>query len=113
MALALNRVAFLELLLNYCVGVNSFLNKPLLEFLYGYASRSNLSPIKEMLDENNDYYSFDKSYKHYNIVRTLCSYTGQKTSKCCIELSKIRDKIVKILCCRMIKKGHSEFIEVI
>ena len=112
MALALNRVAVLELLLNYCVGVSSFLTKPLLEFLYGYASRSNTSPIKEMVDEDNDYYPVDGNYKHYNTVKTLCSYTGYETSKCSIQLSKIRD-IIKILCGRMIKKGHEEFIEVI
>lgn len=112
MALALNRVAFLELLLNYCVSVSSFLTKPLLEFLYGYASRSNTLPIKDMVDEDNDYYPADENYKHYNTAKTLCSYTGYEASKCSIQLSKIRD-IIKILCGRMIKKGHEEFIEVI
>lgn len=112
MALAINRVAVLKLLWNYCVSISSFLKKPLLEFLYGYASRSSTSPIKEMVDEDNDYFPVDESFKHYNTVKTLCSYTGSKTSKCSIQLSKTRD-IIKILCGHMIKKGHEEFIEVI
>ena len=54
MALALDRVAFLELLLNYGVSVQSFLKKNLLEFLYGYRAlvRTNCSTMKY---EENDY----------------------------------------------------------
>ena len=54
MALALDRVAFLELLLNYGVSVQSILNKNLLEFFYGYRAlvRTNCSTMKY---EENDY----------------------------------------------------------
>ena len=111
MALALNRVDFLELLLNYCVSVNSILTKSLLQFLYGYQSRISQSPIKEMI-ETKDYCSVDESDKHYNTIKTLCGYTGQEMNKCCIQLSKVGD-VVKKLCGNMIKKGHEKFIEVI
>ena len=111
MALALNRVDFLELLLNYCVSVNSILTESLLQFLYGYQSRISQSPIKEMI-EDKDYCSVDDNYKHYNTIKTLCGYTGQETSKCCIQLSKIED-VVNKSCGNMIKKGHEKFIEVI
>ena len=111
MALALNRVDFLELLLNYCVSVNSILTKSLLQFLYGYQSRISQSPIKEMIEDKH-YCSVDENCKHYNTIKTLCGYTGQETSKCCIQLSKIGGLVEK-LCGNMIKKGHERFIEVI
>lgn len=53
MALALNRVEFLELLLYYCVSVKGILTKPVLEFLYGYASFKYQSPIKEMVRDDD------------------------------------------------------------
>ena len=110
MALALNRVEFLELLLYYCVSVNAILTKPVLEFLYGYASYKYQSPIKEMI-RDVDYCKYEEP-KYSDTVKTLCSYTGQKLDKCCIKLSKIKD-IIRKLCGRMITKGNEDFIQVI
>ena len=111
MALALNRVAVLELLLNHDVNIKSFLKTTLLEFSYGYASRSNFSPMKKMIDEDKDYDSFKGDDKHYKTVTKLCSYNGQEVEKCSIDLSKI-EVIVKRLCRSMIKAGHEDFTEV-
>ena len=110
MALALNHVGFLELLLNYYVSVSSILTKPLLEFLYGYASRINLSPIKEMFNDS-DYSKIEKTYNHLHTVKKLCNYAGQDTTRCCIPIPKIR-KIVKKFCSRLINKEHQEFMKV-
>lgn len=110
MALALNRVEFLELLLYYCVSVKGILTKPVLEFLYGYASFKYQSPIKEMV-RDDDYCKYEET-KYSDTVKTLCSYTGQKVDKCCIKLSKIKD-IVRRLCGRMIPKGDEDFMQVI
>lgn len=110
MALALNRVEFLELLLYYCVSVKGILTKPVLEFLYGYASFKYQSPIKEMV-RDDDYCKYEET-KYSDTVKTLCSYTGQKVDKCCIKLSKIKD-IVRRLCGRMITKGDEDFMQVI
>ena len=110
MALALNHVGFLELLLNYCFSVSSILTKPLLEFLYGYASRINLSPIKEMVNDS-DYCKIEKTYNHLHTVKKLCNYAGQDTTRCCITIPKLR-KIVKKYCSRLIKKEQQEFMKV-
>ena len=110
MALALNRVDFLELLLHYCVSVKAILTQPVLGFLYGYASYKYQSPIKEMV-RDVDYCKYEET-KYFDTVKTLCSYTGQKLDKCCIKLSKIKD-IIRRLCGRLIAKGDEDFIQVI
>ena len=110
MALALNRVDFLELLLHYCVSVKAILTQPVLGFLYGYASYKYQSPIKEMV-RDVDYCKYEET-KYSDTVKTLGSYTGQKLDKCCIKLSKIKD-IIRRLCGRLIAKGDEDFIQVI
>ena len=111
MALALNRVEFLKLLLYYCVSVKSILTESVLEFLYGYAFYKYLTPIKDMI-EDDDYCKYSDEEKYSDTIRTLCSYTGQEMDKCCIKLSKIKG-IVRRLCHRMIRKRDGDFIKVI
>lgn len=111
MALALNRVEFLKLLLYYCVSVKSILTESVLEFLYGYAFYKYLTPIKDMI-EDDDYCKYSDEEKYSDTIRTLCSYTGQEMDKCCIKLSKIKDIITR-LCGRLMAKGDEDFIQVI
>ena len=110
MALALNRVAFLELLLNYGVSVQSILTENFLQFLYGYVAiiRTNCSPIKY---EAADYCDFEE----IDLVPELCHLIEHKkslTSKSfCIKLDVIKKNINK-LCNRFIKKGDEICTEV-
>ena len=99
MALALDRVAFLELLLNYGVSVQSILNQNLLEFLYGYVAlvRKNWSTMKY---KKNDYCSLIEKKK----VSELWGITEHEEDKVCIKLDVIQKSINK-LCKRFIKKG--------
>ena len=110
MALALNRVEFLELLLHYCISLKSIIKKPVLEFLYGYASYKYQSPINKMI-KDDDYFGYDDP-DYSATVKTLCTYTGQQTNKCCISLSKI-EEIIRRLCTRLITKGNEKIMEVL
>ena len=110
MALALNRVAFLELLLNYGVSVQSILTQNVLQFLYGYVAtvRTNCSPIKY---EAADFCVFEE----IDLVPELCQVIehtkGFASKKFSIKLDVIKKNINK-LCNRFIKKGDEIYTEV-
>ena len=109
MALALDRVAFLELLLNYGVSVQSILNKNLLGFLYGYRAlvRTNCSTMKY---EENDYLVMNIEEREK--VSELWSFNEHEEDKVCIKLEVIQKNINK-LCKRFIKKGDYIYSKVI
>ena len=110
MALALNRVKFLELLLNYGISIQSILTQNFLQFLYGYVAivRNNCSPIKY---EAADFCNF----KEINLVPELCHVfehtKGFASKNFCIKLDVIK-KNINNLCNRFIKKGDEISTEV-
>ena len=109
MALALDRVQFLKLLLNYGVSVQSILTQNLLEFLYEFVTivRTNSSPIKY---EEADYCDFEEK----DLVPELCRLIEHKkrsACKACITLDVIKRNINKLCDC-FIKKGDDISTEV-
>ena len=112
MALALNRVAFLELLLNYGVSAQSILTQNFLQFLYGYVAivSANSSPIEY---EAADYCNFENEEK--DLVPELCHIIDHKkgfvSKNICIKLDVIKKNINK-LCNRFLKRGDEIYTEV-
>lgn len=110
MALAQNRVTFLEVLLNCGVNLQSFLTQNILQFLYGYVAivRTNYSPIKY---ESGDYCDVEEN----DLVSELCQINESKKrltlKKSGIKLDVIKKNINK-LCNRFMKKGNEIYTEV-
>ena len=94
MALALDRIAFLELLLNYGASVQSILNQNLLEFLYGYVALAHTSG-STMKYKKNDYCSLIEKEK----VSELLVFTEHEGDKVCIKLDVIQKNINKFCKC--------------
>ena len=109
MALALDRVQFLKLLLNYGVSVQSILTQNLLEFLYGFVTivRTNSSPIKY---EEADYCDFKEKDLVPELFR-LIEHKKRSAWKACIKLDVIKRNINKLCDC-FIKKGDDISTEV-
>ena len=105
MALALDRVAFLELLLNYGVSVQSILNQNLLEFLYGYVARVHTNSTMKYTE--NDYCSLTEKEK----VSELWGFPEHEEAEVCIKLDVI-EKNINVLCKRFIKKGDVIYSQV-
>ena len=110
MALALDRVQFLKLLLNYGVSVQSILTQNLLEFLYGYVTivRTNSSPMKY---EEADYCDFEKKDLVPELCRLIEHKKGSACKNVCIKLDVIKRNINKLCDC-FIKKGDDISTEV-
>ena len=107
MALALDRVAFLKLLLNYGVSVQSILNQNLLEFLYGYVLvNTNCSTMKY---EKNDYCRLSEKEKEK--VSELMGFLEHEEDEVCIKLEVIQ-KNINNLCKCFIKKGDDIYFKV-
>lgn len=108
MALAMNRVDFVKLLIEYGVSIEQFLTNDILEFLYWFQSRSVTSTLNFHID--NNLYVPATLNEHAKAEITLMGFETVKTNAWAIPRRQI-ENLMKYLCKHLVSKREQAFIE--
>ena len=108
MAIAMNRVDFVNLFLSYGISIQSILTPQVLEFLYGYLCQNSHSILNLVLKK--EYEPASGIYK--DVMQLLCSYEKYDDKKISISLTKIKS-VIKDACSVFMKQRNDQFIEVL
>ena len=109
MALAMDRIDFVKLFLNYGISIQALLTPDVLEFLYGYRSKGAHSILNRLIKKSN-YLSASGKFKE--VMEQLCSYEKYDPKTISISLSTIKD-VVNDACSDFMRRKTDQFIEVI
>ncbi|XP_047126609.2 transient receptor potential cation channel subfamily M member 1 isoform X2 [Hydra vulgaris] len=107
MALAMDRVEFVKLFLNYGISIQSLLSPDVLQFLYGYRCKKPLSVLNHLTTKKN----FTAARGDYlDVMVTLCSYDKYDPNNISLSLNKVK-KIVNAACSIFMRQETDQFIE--
>nr|XP_047126609.1 transient receptor potential cation channel subfamily M member 1-like isoform X3 [Hydra vulgaris] len=107
MALAMDRVEFVKLFLNYGISIQSLLSPDVLQFLYGYRCKKPLSVLNHLTTKKN----FTAACGDYlDVMETLCSYDKYDPNSISLSLNKVK-KIVNAACSIFMRQETDQFIE--
>lgn len=103
-ALAMNRVQFVKLFLEYGISLVKNINQNTLEFLYGYSAYSSTSILKDATDVSftravipNGSHGDGELYTGKNVMELLCEDAGIDINRSAISIENVC-KVVDCLC---------------
>ncbi|XP_065684239.1 transient receptor potential cation channel subfamily M member 1 isoform X1 [Hydra vulgaris] len=104
MALAMNRVDFIKLFLNFGISIQSLLTADVLQFLYGYGFKNHHSVFKKLI---KDKHYLPATGDYIKVMKTLCRYKNHNPANISLSLKKIQ-KIIGRACSIFVRNKETD-----